>query len=112
MSNDRLKEQKERLIKEIANVSEKQGKKRRINSIAYTILVLMGIALSAGAALAGFIDAARIAGILALLAAASVSVESAFKFGEKGISSESSPASITTCRSPLNIGLIPNKSSG
>ena len=83
MSNDHLREQKERLIKEIANVSEKHGKKRRINSICYTILILMSIALSAGAALAGFLDVARLAGILALLAAASVSVESAFKFGEK-----------------------------
>lgn len=83
MSNDSLKERRERLIGEIANAREKQGKKRRINSVIYTILILVGIALSVGAALAGFLDAARIAGILALLAAASVSVESAFKFGDK-----------------------------
>ncbi len=83
MSNDSLEEQKGRLIGDINNLMVKAGKKRRVNSIVYTMLILVGIGFSVGAALAGFLDAGRIAGILALLAAASVSVESAFRFGEK-----------------------------
>jgi len=83
MSNESLEEKKERLITEIENVKQKAGKKRRINSIVYSTLTLMGIGLSVGAALAGFLLAPQIAGTLALLVAASVSVESAFKFGEK-----------------------------
>jgi hypothetical protein len=83
MNNNSLKEQRERLVADIDEVKGKAENRRRINSIFYSTLILMGIRLSAGAAAAGFYDEARIAGILALVAAASVTVESAFKFGDK-----------------------------
>jgi len=84
MSNNSLEEKKKRLIGEIENSKRKQDKRRRVSSIVYSSLILVGIGLSAGAALAGLlVKDPQISGGMALLAGILVSVESAFKFGEK-----------------------------
>ena len=83
MSDTSLDKKKAALIGKVDEAMVKAEKKRLINSVVYTVLVLAGIGLSVGAAVSGFLDVAKVAGILAVVAAASVSVESAFKFGEK-----------------------------
>ena len=83
MSNDSLAEKKKRLIAEVENLRIKKNSKRRTNEIIYYILVVAGIAFSAAAAVAGFSNIAHMAGVMAVIAATLVSVESAFKFGEK-----------------------------
>lgn len=73
------------LTRDIAELREKHGKHRQRNTIIYSVLILIGIALSATAAMYGFYgtNPSYIPSIMAILVGVSISLESAFKFGEK-----------------------------
>ena len=86
MTENTLEEKKNRLLGDIDGRRKKQEKRRRNNRGIFNTLVIGGILLSLGAAIAGFsgmAGGAQAAAILALLAGASITLESAFKFGEK-----------------------------
>ena len=85
MSENTLEEKKNRLLGDIDERRKKQERRRRNNRGIFNALVIGGILLSLGAAIAGFsgmAGGAQAAAILALLAGASITLESAFKFGE------------------------------
>ena len=83
MANDSLEKKKKWLFGDIGTRRAEVERKRRTNRILYNLLVAASIVLSFGATAAAFLGTGVAAGILPLIVALAIGMESAFKFGEK-----------------------------
>ncbi len=83
MPNTALEERKINLVQDIEKYRERFHKSRRKHSILYYVLVVSGIGLSALAGAGSFTDYSSISGIIPFLVTVSISLETAFNFGEK-----------------------------
>ena len=85
MNDTALDAKKRQLVADIEELNARQERKRKSAAMMYTLVIVLGFALSIAAVVLGFIGIERseILSILVILLAVPAGLESAFKFGEK-----------------------------